>query len=110
MNVPSRREVGPLFERWESIRHRVFSSNDSADRVGSKRKRQPRAVRFLVQYVKSTATAAAGLAHQDAELGVVCTTRGCTNWHDVQVTVDEAGLASFFGSDKKDFLDQLKSL
>ena len=110
INVPSRRVVGPLFDRWESIRHRVFSSNDSADRVGGKRKRQARAVRFLVQYAKSTATAAAGLVHQDAELGVVRTTRGCTNWHDVQVTVDEAGLASFFGSDKKDLLDQLNSL
>jgi hypothetical protein len=41
---------------------------------------------------------------------VVCTTRGCTNWHDVQVTVDEAGLASFFGPDMNNFLDQLKSL
>jgi hypothetical protein len=34
INVPSRRVAGPLFDRWESIRHRVFSSNDSADRVG----------------------------------------------------------------------------
>jgi hypothetical protein len=78
--------------------------------AGGRAAGQARAVRFLVQYAKSTATAAAGLVHQDAELGVVCTTRGCTNWHDVQVTVDEAGLASFFGSDMKDLLDQLKTL
>ncbi len=75
----------------------VFSSNDSADRVGGKRKRQARAVGFLVQYAKSTATAAAGLVPQDAQLGVVCTTRGCTNWHDVQVTVEEAGLPPSLG-------------
>jgi hypothetical protein len=110
VNVPSRQVTGALDTRWESIRHRVFGSDDSAGRVGDKRKRPVRAVRFLVQYSKATKTAAAGLVHQDAELGVVCTKRGCTNRHDAQVTVDEAGLASFFGPDAQAFLEEVKGL